>query len=115
MADRNPVGLFCSEISIDFNNVVAKAAELDELSDNLKTQSTQMLEDWNSIALWNGSAADNYKQRLLFFSIKIRAEAARLKTLSGIILLAAETLKKVEEIGKDLFKPFNHGGGGRGR
>ena len=115
MADRNPMGPYCSEISIDFNNVIAKADELEEVADKLNEQSLKILEDWNGIALWNGSAADSFKHRLLFFSIKIKAEAARLKTLAGIIRFVAETLKKVEEKAKDIFKPFNHGGGGRGR
>lgn len=115
MANTTPAGPYCSEIFIDFNNVIEKADALEELSESMSKTGEQILQEWTSSNVWSGPAANDYKIRVIFLSKKINAEASRLKTLAGAIRLAAEALKKVEKLATEIISTKNHGGGGSGR
>ena len=113
MADNTQGRTDDSELYVDFNDLIAKAEELEALSKTIKKQEDQMLVDRKHLKAWSGTVADDYYHKVDGLRWWIHFEADNLKSFADVLRDSAEFLQNAEKEATNIAQNRNYGGNGR--
>ena len=98
-------------IIMDYQDVLAKAEEMERMAANMEATATELMQEWNSLRPWSGVVADEYKQKVIRFCSRLQQESKGLKFTADVLRTIAGTLKAADEAAKRIAESRSYIGG----
>lgn len=93
------------KIDVNYNDMIKKAGQLDDLADELSKVLKEYVESANQgiHGVWKGTGADLYRKKMNEFQSVMNKRIKTLRNSASGLRRSAKAYKKVEEIGKALW------------